>query len=714
MRILILIFLCVLSVFYTSNSKEKQIDTLESKTKEIIVTGMKYPEAILEIPFAVSSINKTDFRLNKSAGVDEALKQVPGVLAQTRSGSSDVRITVRGFGARGAGDRSNAGTTRGIKILFNGIPETEPDGRTSLDLIDMSVIEKVEILRSNASSLWGNAAGGVINYFSLPEINESSLNAGFIGGAYGFRKFDINASSVIGNGMIKASFVNSIFEGWRQNSSADRTLGNISLRNVSQNGLGTTYLGLHITGVINKFNIPGPLTQSMYDSSAQQANQTYLARKERRDNRIFRIGTTFEHDFNESNEISAMIFVAPKYLQRSERNTYRDFTRYHVGGSLNYKNQWIESDMTKNTFLAGVDNQFQDGAILFYSLTPDGNRSNILQQNKSEGANTFGAFLQDEFVFSARLSAIFGLRYDNVNYNYQDFTSLGKDQQRLFEHLTPKLAISYKLDTDNMIYASYGGGVEVPAGNETDPSPYLGADTTYLINPLLDPVVSTTYEIGYKSSYIYSSYLNKVDFEISGYYIDVKNDIIPYAGGKYYMTAGKTSRLGAEILISLFTQCGVYFRTNLTLMNSKYNDYKLDSVHIDQNKAGKYANYSNNNAAGIPDMFYRVSLGYNFPFIHQLSAEIYTDGIGTYYTNDANTIKVPASNILNAKISYEKDLGINGIGVRVFIGINNLLDAKYIASSYINPEYDKISKLPYYIEPGLPRNLYAGINLSWK
>ena len=48
--------------------------------------------------------------------------RIPGVIAQSRYGTSDVRLIIRGFGARGAGDRSNSGTSRGIRVLLDGFP----------------------------------------------------------------------------------------------------------------------------------------------------------------------------------------------------------------------------------------------------------------------------------------------------------------------------------------------------------------------------------------------------------------------------------------------------------------------------------------------------------------------------------------------------------------------------------------------------------------
>ena len=100
---------------------------------------------------------------------------------QARYGTSDVRIAIRGFGARGAGDRSNAGTSRGVRVLLDGMPETEPDGRTSFDNIDLASAEGIDVIRSNASALWGNAAGGVISVSTVPEPSISACLLGAAG-----------------------------------------------------------------------------------------------------------------------------------------------------------------------------------------------------------------------------------------------------------------------------------------------------------------------------------------------------------------------------------------------------------------------------------------------------------------------------------------------------------------------------------------------------
>lgn len=711
MLIILLIILLYQNISFSQvKTKETNKDSLTFQAKEIVITGLRYPENNIEVPLAISILEKKDLEYFPGTGIDGPLKLIPGILAQSRAGTNDVRITIRGFGARGAGDRSNAGTSRGIKYFLNGIPQTEPDGRTSFDFLEIPTVQKIEVVRSNASALWGNAAGGVISFSTIPDYKESLLNFSTQLGSYGYNNFMVYGSSKMQSGYINSSLSYNHFDGWRQNSQSERYLFNLGLTsNLSQN----TSLLLFMSAVSNKFNIPGPLTQTTFDNSPDSANATYLSRKERRFNRAVQVGMNLEHNFDDKNSVSAMFFVNPKFLQRSERNTFRDFTRYHLGGNFNYKNIFQITDNIKNTFLVGADEQYQDGAILFYSLL-NGERGTTLKDNKSEGANNYGIFAQDEINFSNNFSVLLGVRYDNVTYYSESFMTFQKEN-KTFDRATPKLGLTYLFDDFHSVYFNLGGGIEVPAGNETDPSPNLGQDTIYLINPLLDPIVSRTYEIGSKNYEVFSSDLiNGISYEASLFLIDIENDIIPYQGGKFYMTAGKSQRIGAEIGIGSKLFNSLDLNVNLTYMNSKYIDYKVDSVHYDPNKAGIYADYSDNKIAGIPDLIYNVTLKYVPPFFDYAFLQLNFEGVGKYFADDANKFEVPSYNIINLRIGTTKPIMlVQGLEVDLFFTANNVTDSKYAASSFINPEIDKTSKLPIYLEPGLPRNFVAGLSLKF-
>ena len=215
------------------------------------------------------------------------LSNVPGVLAQSRSGNQDIRITIRGYGARGAGERSNSGTTRGIRVLMDGFPETEPDGRTSFDLIDLAGAGSIEVVRSNASSLWGNASGGVVSIRSNSSFDSpyASLHSSF--GSYGFHKESFRVGTMLDVGRLFLSINNTTSEGWRYHSSSAQTLVNTGI--VSQLGERTS-LGVYLAGTSNLFRIPGPLSIQQFDSLGRQSESIYIRRDERRMNRIGRLG----------------------------------------------------------------------------------------------------------------------------------------------------------------------------------------------------------------------------------------------------------------------------------------------------------------------------------------------------------------------------------------------------------------------------------------
>ena len=573
----ILIFLLLIFSIITGQSTNK--DTLTFEMKQISITATRYAENLLEIPYAVSILQASQLKNLKGYGFDEALSVIPGVLAQSRFGNQDVRLVIRGFGARGAGDRSNSGTSRGIRIMVDGIPETEPDGRTSFDQIDLSVANSVEVIRSNASATWGNGAGGVVNLNTIPSADENNYSLRALTGSFGFNEFQISGSSNFQNGKIFSTISNTNFDGWRARSNSSRFLFNLGfVSNLSA----ATKLAVFASASSNFFRIPGPLTQKQFDADPSQSNPTYASRDERRFNRVGKIGITLNHKFDESNGISGMVFVNPKYLQRSERGTFRDFTRYHLGGNFIYHYTSAFSTSVENKFVAGLDEAYQDGAILFYGLSSTNGRGTDLRDNKREGANTFGAFIQDELIINNKLSVLIGARYDNVSYHTESFFTAGYGlQTRSFEKITPKAGVTYRLSSTHSVYANFGGGIEVPAGNETDPSSTFGDDKIYLINPLLDAIISTTYEVGTKQIIAIdkSELIKFINYDFALYYIDIKNDIIPYRGGRFYFTAGKTTRVGAELGGSIQLKNGFSLNAAFTYSNNQYKEYLIDSVH---------------------------------------------------------------------------------------------------------------------------------------
>jgi iron complex outermembrane receptor protein len=676
----------------------------------ISVTAMRSPLHVLSTPLAVSVVTRTDLQNTNGLQLDQGFFTVPGVLAQSRYGSSDIRIVIRGFGARGAGDRSNAGTSRGIRILQDGMPETEPDGRTALDLIDLAAMQRIEVVRSNASAVWGNAAGGLIGFSSVPTFDQPFLGYEQQMGGFGLQREILQTGAMVGsNSRLFASVVRTDFDGWRANSGSKRTLVSTGL--LAPLG-DRTELELHVVAADNEFGIPGPLTQAALEADPEQANATYLARRERRHNRVGRVGIEMEHEMGSGQMLSGMFFVNPKYLQRSERGTFRDFTRYHIGGNFMFRDERAFSPSVNSSFTLGTDEAYQDGAILFYSLAPDGERGSTLTADKREGANNFGIFAQEQLKLGQNVELTLGARYDNITYYANDFLNSKLDDRKSFTRVSPKLGLVYRFSAEHSFYANLGGGVEAPAGNETDPASTFGQDTVTALNPLLEPIRSSTYEMGTKhvSTLSESGFLRRLVYDVALYWTDVRNEIVPYRGGRFYFTAGQARRKGAELGLQLETAPGLSLATALTFSNNRYREYVVDSVHY--GKPGAKADFSGNKVVGVPDFFASAALHYAPAFLNAFEFGLDVQNVKEFFADDANRVRVPGYTLYNGSVALRRPVRLgNGLTARAFLRLDNLTDESYVASAFLNP--DVVNGVPVVFEPGLPRHATFSVSFGW-
>jgi iron complex outermembrane recepter protein len=675
------------------------------KIKSVSSIATRVPVPVLSAPFALTVISADQFRLRRGFSLDEALVGVPGVLAQSRSGGTDIRLTIRGFGARGAGDRSNAGTARGVRVMIDGIPETEPDGRTAFDQLDLAAAWRIDVIRSNASSTWGNAAGGVVNVstaaFDVAPFERVEQQMG----SYGLNRSIVQFVEPIGTGNVAVTYTNTSGEGWRQGSDFRRAYLNIAL----QSPIGEkTDLGVFVRAANDLFHIPGPLTMAQYEADPEQANATYFSRQERRHNRLGTFGATLDRRLDESNAINASVYVNPKYLQRSERGTFRDFTRYHTGGSASYRNVATLSGM-RVTSLIGSDLAYQDGAILFYNLTPSGERGTDLDDNKGEGAANVGAFLQEAIGIGDRTDLLVGARYDVIRYDYRSFIAPETNVAKKFERVTPKLGINFRVTPTFALYANMGGGIEAPAGNETNPASTFGEDTLYAINPLLDAIRSTTYEVGMKHLWARDAgMVRTVSYDVALYDIEVEDEPIPYRGGRFFFTAGKVRRQGLEIGGNVGLPAGFSFVGSGTFSRNKYVEYVVDSVHY--GVEGAFADYSDNEIAGTPNTYYSAQINFEPMQWPMLRFEIGAQGVGKFFADDANAVEVPAYSVFNAGVGLRDPVRVGNVGVRGFLSVTNLSDKRYVGSAFTNPDY--VGGFPVAFEPGMPRQLVVSLSVA--
>lgn len=661
-----------------------QPDTMVVHMKEIVVTGTRTPQDILGTPAAISVVDRKAFDQTRNLSLKEALTGVPGVFVQSRGGAQDVRITIRGYGARGNGERSNSGNMRGIRVLTDGIPVTEPDGRTSLDLIDLGSTDRIEVVRSNASALYGNASGGVLNLRTNLDFTEPWVEFAERAGSFGYHREQGVVGFTAGRATGSFSLLNSTFQGWRAHSESFTTIGNLRVAVPLDDA---TRFGLLVDGVSNLNRYPGALTAAQFAADEKQANPTFVSRDERRRNRVARVAATFDRYLEGGQNLSFALWAEPKVLQRSERNRWRDFNRYHLGGNAIWSGAFTtQSGMTARTTVGG-DESYQDGAIQFYNLGPGGTKSTVVFANKREGANSAGGFLQQSLSWDRWLVQA-SARYDNVWYISEDNVNPKLSATKRFTHITPKGSIAYRLER-HTVYAALGGGVESPAFNEIDPpAPF---DTLTSFNPFLEPMISTTYELGARG--VLGNAWGAWRYDVALYSIDVKNDIVPFGGGAFFFTAGKSQRRGVEVGLDWDPVQSMTLSGSVSASKNEYVEYTND-----------LGNFDGNDIAGLPAVVFASAVAYRWP--HGVTTSVSVEGNSEYFVDDANTQKAFKYGLLNASIGYEHPTALGS--VRAFVAGGNLLDKKHIASVFINGVSGQ------FFEAGLPANVSAGVSLRFQ
>src|SRR5690349_21020929 len=147
----------------------------------VVVTATRAPQPSLEIPASIDRIYADEIRSGRpQVNLSESLGAVPGIVVQNRQNyAQDLQVSSRGFGAR-----STFGV-RGIRLYADGIPANQPDGQGQTGNFDLGSAARIEVLRGPFSSLYGNAAGGVISIETEDGAEVPTFEASGLAGTYG-------------------------------------------------------------------------------------------------------------------------------------------------------------------------------------------------------------------------------------------------------------------------------------------------------------------------------------------------------------------------------------------------------------------------------------------------------------------------------------------------------------------------------------------------
>jgi len=654
-------------------------ETDEDALDEIVVSATRIENSVRDVARSISVVGKERIQNGtQQLGLDEALAGVPGLYMQNRYNfAQDLRISLRGFGAR-----SSFGI-RGIKIIVDDIPETLPDGQGGVDSIDLGSAQSIEVLRGPSSSLYGNAAGGVISITSELGSTEPYVEGRAAGGDDGYSQYQLKSAGQLGTSDYLINLSRTEIDGYRDHTKARGS--------VVSGKLGVP-LG-HSDELVFSLNLTDqPVADDPGGINAAQAASAPTSARDL--NVLFDAGESLEqqrfgvvyHRNRDAGDLTLRNYYAWRDFTNSlpfQGGGAVDLDRFFYGLGAQYRFNRLPDALG---LTAGIDYERQDDDRRRFDNLNGVLGPMVFDQN--EQVDSIGVFLQGRYEFDDRWSLLAGLRYDELSYDVTDRYAVdGDDSGTLdFDQWSPSLALNYRLDS-GVAFASYSSAFETPTTTEL-----ANPDGTGGFNGLLVPQTADNFEIGYKYS------AGRLYYELAWFTIDLNDELIPFElaafpGRTFYSNAGTSSRTGIETALAWEHESGLRVDASYT-----WSDFKFDNF-VDDNGN----DFGGNELPGVPQHF--AYLGLSMRRDSGFSSTLEALYSGALYADNGNADKVPSYTVVNLRVAWE--FGSGRWVLRPYAGINNLFDERYNSNIRINAFGGR------YYEPAPERNYYAGVVVNF-
>lgn len=438
----------------TASLATDTVPALFNDLEEIVVTGTRAPKLLKDVPVQTTVITAKDIERTDATNIEELLQQqMPGV-EFSYAMNQQVHMNFGGFGGQG------------VLFLIDGerlAGETMDD--VDFSRLDMSDVERIEIVRGASSALYGgNAAGGVINIITKEPK----------------KKWDANVNARIGR------------------HDNQRYSGNFSFRN--------KYLSNSITASysrISSYNVkssPDPLTRVV---TTIYGNRTLNVRDH--------LCVTPLDGLKLTARVGYFFREIPRIVDTPER--YRD---YFAG----LKGTWQFSD-ADNIEIAYSFDQYDKSSYMQINGLDVRNYSDVINSIRgvynhtftNENVLTLGADYRYDYLNNTKLSE--GAKHEANTDVFAQFDWVINDKWELVcatrydyfsstntSRVTPKISGRYKPSYNTNIRLGYGMGFRTPTLKErfynfdmagiwiVEGNPNLKPESSHNINTSFDWTVS--------------------------------------------------------------------------------------------------------------------------------------------------------------------------------------------------------------------------------
>ena len=651
-----------------------QVDTLFT-LPDATVTAFREEVAGYRVGASVSSLAERDLQLIPTADLLPAMNRLPGVRFEQRAPGS-YRISVRGSTLR-----SPFGV-RNIKIYWNGIPFTEPGGDTPLNFLDVSNIDRVELIRGPAGSLYGAGTAGTL--LLNTDTLRSGLEADVAAGSYGFFRAGAQgewSSGPTGDGSSASRYqfrvAHQQTDGYRVQSALRRQTAQLSTewntgehRSLQLHAL-YTKLFYELPGGLNAEQLAADRRQARPGSEATNASINY-------DNLL--LGITHDWQRGRWRNVTT-VYGTGFYFDHPFNFDYKRETNLGTGGRTAFDYTLpLEGAILKLS--AGVESQLQ--LRMANNFGNDGGRPSELNFSDEIVSTQHILFTQAAFdVGGWRLAA--GVSFNDLRYRvdrtYDAAAAPGITDSSIEPVASPRISVLRDFG-GRSLYATVSSGFSPPTLDEF-------RTNEGSINVALQPERGTNYELGSKGNW------GALGYELAVFYLRLNNAISTYSderGTQLFRNAGSTDQRGLEVALN-------YAPTGwLELYGSyAYHDFAYDRYE----RFGE--NYSGNRLPGTAPHTVNLEVNAQLPVgFYAVVTENYTDAIPL---NDGNTVYGEAYHLLRARLGWRGTW--SGTRLDVYLGGSNLLNEEMSFGNDLNPQFGG-----RYYQPAPGRNWFLGARVG--
>src|SRR4051812_15999045 len=655
------------------------------------------PRAPIELPYAVTLTRPDSLAALRRQGVDELLFAVPGVaLANRQNPAQDPRVSIRGFGAR------SAFGVRGVRVLQDGVPLTLPDGQTPVDVVDVEGADRVEVVRGSASSLYGNAAGGVIDIRTAPPSDLAvSPFARVLGGGSVPTTTAAGAGGTLGPLGYTSSITRIVGRGYRDYS--DQRATRAALRLLHPHAEGSVLPNLTLAARlsdVDRAESPGAITRAQMDADPRTADPLSVRKHAGKTVRQGDLALSVAQPLGDRVALDATVYGSVRTLDNP-----LTFSVVHVGRSSGGVTTRLSGAGTLGShavrLAAGGDLQWQNDDRQEYEACIDvatasatcptaRTQRGALRKDQRELVSSAGPFVRGELAVAPTLLASAGVRADAIGFRVRDrlVTATNPDDSgdRTLHAVSPAMGLVWRVAPLASVYGTLSTSFETPTTTELGNKP----DGSAGINPDLQPQRTLSFELGSKGVLPGTA----LRWELAAFQTGARDELVPFdipggAGRRYFRNAGRTTRRGAEA--GAEAEAGpLTLRAAYSFSHFRYVDYVVGTT-----------SYAGKRIPGVPEhaLAAGASLrhrGFTLSGTADIASAVDVD--------DANSSQADGRTILGLAVS--NSVAVGGVRLSPLVAVQNLTGARSVGSVSVNATGGK------FFEPAPGRTLLVRMALS--